>query len=44
MMESTATTVEQQGPRLQQVSIYSDTIAVETEIKTRKRLPSEGLR
>ena len=40
-MQSTA---EQQGPRLQQIQIYSNTTAVITNIKERSYLPSEGLR
>jgi len=43
-MESTATTAEQQGPRLQQVRICSNAKTIGTEIKEGTCLPSEGLR
>jgi len=43
-MESAATTAEQQGPRLQQVRICSNTAAIGTEIKERSCLPLEGFR
>jgi len=42
-MESAATT-EQQGPRLQQVRICSNTATISAEIKEGSYLPSEGLK
>ena len=42
-MDSTAMTVEQQGPRLQQVRICRNTTAVGTEIKERSCSPLEDL-
>lgn len=44
MMESTVMTAEQKDPRLQQVRIHSNTTAVDTEIRERSCLPSEGFR
>jgi len=44
MMESTATTAEQKGSRLQQVRTCSNATAVGTEIKERSCLPLKGLR
>jgi len=44
VMESTAMTKVQQGPRLQLERICSNATAMDTEIKGRSSLPSEGLR
>lgn len=40
----TAMTAEQQGPRLQQVTIQPNAIAIGTEMKERSYLPTEDLR
>jgi len=44
MMESIAITAEQQGPRLQQVRICSNTTVIGIEIKERNFLPFKDLR
>jgi len=44
MMESTAMTAEQQGPKLQKMRNFSNATAIGTEIKESSYLPSEGLR
>jgi len=44
IIESAAMTAEQQGPKLQQVRIGSNTTATGTEIKAKSCLPSEGFR
>lgn len=41
---ASATTAEQQDPRLQQVRIHSNQIAMNTKIRERSCLPSENLR
>jgi len=39
MKENTTTAVKQQGPRLQQVKIYTNTTALGTKIKEKYCLP-----